>query len=109
MAARSRMALMPICAASRLSSIMNPFSSLGLHQTPSAVSNRASPAPLHFFLVTTGGWNHALEIKRRGGVLSLEQEGLQGWRRERQIPFARVDDLLGALATSSHLEERCVS
>jgi hypothetical protein len=54
-----------------------------------------------FLLFGPGGRLHALELKRRGGAMTEEQESFAAWCQEQGIPFVCTDDLREALVTLS--------
>jgi hypothetical protein len=54
-----------------------------------------------FVLVAPGGRLHALELKRRGEVMTEEQEAFAAWCQEQSVPFVCTDDLREAVVTLS--------
>ena len=52
-----------------------------------------------FLLIAPGGRLHAIEVKRRGGRMSEDQEAFAEWCQEQGVPFACVDDLREVVTT----------
>ncbi|WP_373371520.1 VRR-NUC domain-containing protein [Microvirga sesbaniae] len=55
-----------------------------------------------FILFGPGGRLHALELKRRGGVMTDEQKSFAAWCQSQGVPFACLDDLRDVLVALSN-------